>query len=493
MKRFVSLLAAMFVLLPFFTIPEASAVGFPYKGKLYSESMLLISLDTNEVLSEKNADTPQCPGPLVNIMTAVVVLENCKDLNEEIKLDPEVYTPVYYEIPVPEDLPHVEISDNDVLTVKDLLYCMMLTSSVEASETLADHVGKLLQKPEDGTVERPSTIFVKKMNEKAQELGLTSTKFTNAHGMHDPNQYTTARDLAKLTEYALNVPLFREIATAASYQPVVPNAERHPDRDKWVWHHSNLMMDEEDPDNQYYFMGAKGIKTANLEATGRCIVTTASKNGYNYLVILLKAPFKTEEDEARFCHLDDATNILNWAFQHFSKQELLAASAEMGEKPVKLADNSGKNYVIACPKESVEMLWCDEVDTSLINKDKIIWYKDEFQAPVKAGDPLGEVTLIYAGEELATVELVAVSDVERSKTKYNLEVAKRFHKSDWFGNAIKISIILCVIYILICIYALVLFKSSKKPLKPIYAVPKLDKKKKKKKKNPNNNDRNMQQ
>ncbi|MBQ1340714.1 MAG: D-alanyl-D-alanine carboxypeptidase, partial [Ruminococcus sp.] len=153
--------------------------------------------------------------------------------------------------------------------------------------------------------------------------------------------------------------------------------------------------------------------------------------------------------------------------------------------------NGGKNYVIARPKESVERLWCDEVDTSLINKDKIIWYKDEFQAPVKSGDALGSVTLVYAGEELATVELVAVSDVERSKTKYNIEVAKRFHKSEWFRNAVKISIILCIVYIIICIYALIIFKSNKKPLKPIYAVPKLDKKKKKKKR-PNNTRMNKQ-
>ena len=86
----------------------------------------------------------------------------------------------------------------------------------------------------------------------------------------------------------------------------------------------------------------------------------------------------------------------------------------------------------------------------------------------------------YSGEELGTVELVAVSDVERSKSKYNLEAAKRFYKSDWFKNALKISIVLCIIYIVICIYSWVVFKSKAKPLKPIYAVPKMSKKKKKK-------------
>ena len=88
----------------------------------------------------------------------------------------------------------------------------------------------------------------------------------------------------------------------------------------------------------------------------------------------------------------------------------------------------------------------------------------------------------YSGEKLGTVELVAVSNVNRSKSKYNIEAAKRFRKSVWFKNALKISIILCLIYILVCIYAWVVFKSKAKPMKPIYAVPKMDKKKKKSRK-----------
>ncbi len=476
-KRIASFLASLLIVLPFITVSQTEAVVFPYKNTLYSEAAVLISMDTNEIISEKNPDLTQCPGSLVDIMTAVIVLENCKDLKKDITLDPEVYNHIYEELDQPEDLPTVDLKDGDVLKVDDLIYCMMLTSSIEAAEMLAYHVGGLI-KAEDKNLSGTNTeVFVAKMNEKAEQLGMTSTKFTNAHGMYDPKQYTTARDMAKLTQYALTVPLFREIATTRTYTPVVPNPERHPHQDEWVWTHSNIMMDEEDQAN--FYMGAKGIKTAKLEAAGRNIITLASKNGYNYLVVLMKAPFKDEEGNQVYCHIEDATNMLDWAFQHFSKQVLLASTAEMGERPVKLADTNGKNYVIARPKDTVEVLWCDEVETSLVNKDKIVWNKDSFQAPIKQGDSLGSVTLIYSGEELATVELVAVSDVNRSKTAYNFEVAKRFHKSPWFKTAIKISIALSILYIIICIYALVLFKSSKKPLKPIYAVPKMDKKKKK--------------
>ena len=133
------------------------------------------------------------------------------------------------------------------------------------------------------------------------------------------------------------------------------------------------------------------------------------------------------------------------------------------------------------------MLWYDEVDISLIKKDKITWYKSSLSAPVKKGDVLGEVTLEYSGEKLGTIELVAVSDVERSKSKYNIEVIKRFPKSTWFRNAFIISLILCLLYIIICVYAWVVYKSKAKPMKPIYAVPKMDKKKKKNSENGQDN------
>ena len=476
MKRFFALAASVMLLLPFIRVPSAGAVSFEYKDKLYSESMMLVSLDTGDPISEKNADSPQCPASLVNIMTAVIVLENCKNLSEEVTLDPNVYGHIYDALDDPEDLPMVEVQDGDTLSVNDLLYCMMLTSSVEASETLANHVGKQIVASGGGNG-KPVAAFVDKMNAKAKEIGMNSTVFTNAHGMHDPAQYTTARDMATLTQYALNVPLFREIATTQSYTPVVPNPSRHPKQDAWIWTHSNVMTDP--TDNVNYYLGAKGIKTGRLETAGRNIVTVASRNGYSYLVVLMKAPFKDEAGESTFCHIKDATNLLNWAFDSFSYQEILSAVTEMGEKPVKIADSNSKGFITAVPKQSVELLWCNDVDIKNVDITKTVWYKNSYQAPIERGDVLGELTLYYSGNPIATVELVARDNIERSKTKYNLEVAKRFHKSKWFRTAIKISIILSAIYILICIYAYVLFKSRKKPLKPIYAVPKVSKKKKK--------------
>ena len=199
----------------------------------------------------------------------------------------------------------------------------------------------------------------------------------------------------------------------------------------------------------------------------------ASKDGNKYLLVLLKSPLTDPDGNTAYYHFGDCKILLDWAFKHFSYQTVLANTAEVGELPVRLAD--GNEYVLAKPRDEISLLWYDEVDTSTISKKKIDWYKTELQAPVQKGQPLGTVTLEYSGEELGTVELVAVSNVERSSSKYNIYAIKMFRKSSWFNKAILISCILCVLYIILCIYSYVVFKSKAKPMKPVYAMPKADK------------------
>ncbi|MDE6539640.1 MAG: serine hydrolase [Ruminococcus sp.] len=445
MKKFLCGLTGLFMTLPFLCVPKANAINFTLKTTLKSESVVLMNLDTHTIINEKNADVRQMPGPLVNIMTAIVVLENCQNINQEIIMDENVYNSIY-ETEYPDDVRTADIYNEDKFTVTDLLYAMMLTSSMEASQTLAYYVGG-----------SDVNNFVNLMNQKAEALGLENTHFTNPTGLYDKNQYTSARDMAKLTEYALTVSVFEQIATTYSYKPTVPNNVNHEDFNDWYWTHSNEMMN---PESSNYYNSAKGIKTANLQEYGRNIVTIASKDGNNYLAVLLKSPMEDEWGNQIYTHIEDAITIFDWAFTHISYQVLLADTAEVGELPVELA--SGNDYVLARPKEEVSMLWYDEIDVAVVNKYDIKWYNKSLYAPVKKGDPLGEVTLKYNGEELGTIELVAVSDVERSSSKYNLYAIKQFVGSKWCKNALTVSCILCVIYIIVCIYSYILYRNRKK-------------------------------
>ena len=462
-KKIFAMLSAAAMVIPSLSSLNAGAINFTMSTQIKSESAILVNLDCDEIIYEKNADAKQMPGPLVNIMTAVVCIEECKDLNEEVTIEEDLYSPLYV-TDYPDDLRFADILDGDVLTYTDLLYAMMLKSSIEASTTIAYHIGG-----------ESISAFVDMMNEKAEAIGLTNTHFTNPTGLYDPDQYTTARDMAVLTQYALKTAHFDTISSTYSYSSEVPNLERHPDRESWVWFHSNIMMDA---DGDYYYPGCRGVKTANLEMGGRNIVATASKDGNNYLAVCLRSPLSNADGENTFYHLTDAIALFNWAFKNFSYKVILPETEEIGQLEVDLAEGDG--FVLARPKEEVTMLWYDDVKPNEVDRTKIRWYNTKLKAPIKAGDPLGVVTLVYNGEELKDVEIVAVSDVNRSMLKYNLYAAKMFPKAAWFKKALFISIMVCVIYILVCIYAYVMHKNKNKPIKPKYAVPKVKSQKKRK-------------
>ena len=219
------------------------------------------------------------------------------------------------------------------------------------------------------------------MNDKALEIGATDTVFTNAHGLYDINQVTTASDMAKITQYALKNSSFEKIATTQSYKPSIPNLENN-HNENWYWTHSNVMMSK----GSFYYEGAKGIKTGNLEKAGRNLITMASANGSKYLVILLKSPLYDEDGNSQFYHLEDAKNLFDWAFNNIEYKTIVNATEEMGEVYVRFG--SGDNdYVLVKPAVEYTSLWLNTVSLSSIQKDIIL--EKDIIAPVEKGQKLG--------------------------------------------------------------------------------------------------------
>jgi len=291
------------------------------------------------------------------------------------------------------------------------------------------------------------------MNVKARELGCTQTNFTNVTGLADPAQKTTARDLALITEYALSVSKFINIASAVSYAPETPNTERHK-MDEWIWTHSNEMMQES---SKYYLEGTKGIKTANLNQQGRNIICQGTRDGNTYLVVLLAAPFNDSDGVLRFYHMSDAYALLNWTYSHFTYQTILSENTELGQITVQNGD--GVDYVLVKPAKSFMTLWYDGADANSIVQD--IKLEDNVSAPVTEGQKLGTVTLKFSGQELATLDLLATSSVELSQRKYYWALIKHFPQTPWLSRGIFISFFVCLIYIALCFYSQMLYKQRK--------------------------------
>ncbi len=448
MKRVLSICMALVLALACCVSVKGKAISFTPNFTIQSEAAALVSLDTEEIVYAKNVDTLYSPGSLVQIMVAVIVLENCSDLSTTVVVDSSLYAQ-FTGTNYPDDIRYADIENGDVLTVKELLYAMMLTSSCEASVVLADYIG-------GGS----SESFVAMMNDKAEELGMTQTYYVNPTGMYSDAQRTTVNDTIALTRYALSVNRFEEIASTSNY--TVTDSEG---KEQFSWTHSNSMLLSS---SDYYMEGVKGIKTANLTAQGRSIVCEASLDGTSYLVVCMAAPFEDSEGTLQYYHLDDATSLLEWGFSHFSYETILSSTTELGQ--VTINNGDGTDYVLVRPVSSYMTLWYDSADTASIVQE--IALDENVSAPVEAGDILGTVTLKYSGETIAEIDLVATSSVELSTYKYYLALIKHFPETDWLYRAILISALLCAIYIALCIHSYAVYRQKLKPVQPTHLKPK---------------------
>lgn len=433
---------------------SASAYTFTPDFSIHSEAAIVYSQDADMIVYEKNADKAEMPAHLIQIVTALVVMDLCDTPNTTtITANEDLYTP-FYSYDYPDDLRYAQIYNGDTLTVTEYLYALTLTSSCEAAVILADHFGNGNQ-----------DVFVKKMNEKVAEIGCTDTVIQNPTGLYDAKQTTTARDMLKITQYALEQDWFNTISNTVSYTPTSANPTNHPDAAAWIWTHSNTMLLKGE---EVYYEGASGIKTGNLTEAGRNIITSAAKEDHHYLIILLNAPFTDEDDALQYYHIEDATDLLNWAFSSLSYQTLLDCEKEQGEVSVENSEDNA--FVLVRPKENCILLWCEDVDPSIIKYERTL--EKSVQAPVKKGDVLGTLELKYAGDEIAKVDLVAINDVDRSFSKFNLYALTNFKNSPYFHYALLLAIALSMIYIFVCLYASMKNKQKNKPEDPIHLIPK---------------------
>jgi D-alanyl-D-alanine carboxypeptidase (penicillin-binding protein 5/6) len=219
------------------------------------------------------ADQKLPPASLTKIMTALLVLERA-NLNAIVTIKPTI---------AEETGTRLHLRPGDRLRVRDLLAAMLIESANDAARALAEHVG--------GNEAR----FAAMMNERAAQLGLRNTHFVNSSGHHDPEHYSTAHDLARLTEVALERPLFRELVSKARYEIRTVDGRR-----KFRLDTSNKLLQK--------YAGMQGVKTGYTPEAGRCLIALAERNGVEVLIVLLRA-----RDRWNL-----ATRMLDSAFEHYA-------------------------------------------------------------------------------------------------------------------------------------------------------------------------------
>ena len=389
-----------------------------------AEAVILYELTSDTMLYNINPDKRVYPTGMVKLMTILVALENAQ-LTDVVTISRK-------------DLNHLTndpadpwLKSGEEITVEDLLYCAMSASFAnDAATSLANYIA--------GGVDG----FVQLMNEKAAELGCKDTHFTNVTGLHDKDNYTTARDLCRITEAALENEHFRAIFSAKEHSIAQTNKS-----DARIIETSNLMMNSK----KYQDDRVTGGKSGNTKEGGRCVTVTAKSGDMEVLCIVMgaKATYVDEVTLSAHGSYEEAKILLDYAFKTFECRQVFFDGQVISQYPVQ----GGANDVVSQPVVSASTVLPVETDLTQLR-----WvYLDansSLTAPVEKGQKLGAVQVWYGQKCLAETDMVAMNQVlphtapvvpEKIRTQVNTQGWKTVL---WVISVIAVLLLLCMLGLL---------------------------------------------
>lgn len=427
-KVFCALLIICLIFTPVLTVSAYEPTGI----EISANAAMLVSMDTDEVLYEKNADTRVYPASITKIMTTLLILESDK------------YNPDAKIAMTEEALDLISGTGSSVslfnagveFTQLDLVYMVLMSSYGDCALLAADYYG--------GSVEN----FVAMMNTRANELGLTGTHYENPIGLHHEQNYTTARDTYTLTKFALQNETFKEVCESTRHTVNSSAGTR-------VLSTTNFLQDNT---TNYYYQYAKGVKTGFTDEAGRCLVSTASYNGYNYMCIVFGCPPNAKN------HFTESKELYRWAFNNFEFKTVADVTTPVAEIAVEKSFDTDfvslyveKSFTSVLPKDA------NDSTISIVPKPTA----DTVSAPIKKGQVLGTADIIYAEKVIGTVNLVANENIEQSFILNTLDIVGNFLTSSYM---IVVYVLVGVI-ILIFVIAIIKMNSKKSKKRKIKYKP----------------------
>lgn len=323
------------------------------------------------VIYGKDEDKQTAMASTTKIMTSLVVLENCKNLNDTITVDKKS---------AQTGGSTLGIKEGDKITVNDLLYGLMLRSGNDAAVALAEYIG--------GSVEG----FAKMMNEKAKEIGLENTNFVTPNGLDNPNHYTTATELAKLTDVALNNEKFAEIVKT-KYKTISINGSS-----REIKNTNELLLSDVE--------GIYGVKTGFTNNAGRCLVTAVKRNDMDLIFVVLGAD--TREDRAK-----DSLKLINYAYQRYRVENV----EEFAQKEFEMWKNVNQNRIyinkgrggleIEISKNEIRKIVTDKSLSAEINVLGVL------EAPVEKGTKIGSMIIKNGEDIIEQLDVIVSKKLER--------------------------------------------------------------------------------
>lgn len=367
MKKIICILMTCLLMIPFSFI-EVNAEELKLAES--AKSAIMIEVSTGEILFEKNAHEKLPPASMTKMMSMLLIVESVE--KGLISWD-EMVT-------VSENASgmggsQILLETNEKMSVDDLFKGIAVASGNDAVVAMAEKIA--------GTEDE----FVKMMNNRAKELGLTDTEFKNPHGLDEANHYSSAYDMAMIAKELVKHPKVLEYTSI--YEDYL---REDTDRKIWLVNTNKLVR---------FYEGVDGLKTGYTETAGYCITTTAKKNDMRIITVVMGEPdSKTRNAET--------TAMLDYAFAQYEVETLLSENSILGKKEIEMGK---QKYIEITPASEVTIL-NKKADTK-----KNATYEvevDNLKAPLQKGDVIGNLTIKEDDKVTRTIPITVKEDIKKA-------------------------------------------------------------------------------
>jgi len=339
-----------------------------------ARAAIIYDRTTKEIIWGKNETNKRAMASTTKIMSAIVVLEN-SNLSDVVTISKKA---------AGTGGSRLKISTGDKITVNDLLYGLMLRSGNDAAVALAEHVG--------GNIEG----FTELMNKKAKELGLNNTNFVTPHGLDNENHYTTAYELAILTDYALNNKTFAKIVNTKSTTININGNNRN------IYNTNELLGN---------MSGVNGVKTGFTNGAGRCLVTSCTRNNNQIITVVLGCDTKKQRTS-------DSTKLIEYAFKNYTRINLEEKIQKEFENWKQI--NAKRIYINKANQQTIN-LELKEIHKKVIpikiGEEKNIKIEINaiynYEAPVEEKTKIGNIIVKNDEKILETIDIICSKTVEK--------------------------------------------------------------------------------
>lgn len=350
-----------------------------------AKSVFVYETESDTVLYGYHPDKQLAPGGLVQILNAMLVVENC-NLDDVVTVGT-----LYINQLVPLGVRHQELKNGEEITVRDLLYCMMLSSANDAAVVLAQHVAG------------DPDSFIAMMNQRAAELGCTDTVITTVSGLESKGQHTTARDMARILKAAMELEEFRTVFGAGTY--TVPATNRHDARELTTLNYLTKGSVIAKYNDDRVLGGKASYISAN---TGASIAFAAENEDLSMICVILGATrqYAADGSMARYGNFEEARDLIKYCFENFRASRMLYK----GQSMLQMEVEGGANDVVAVNKTDLDIVLPKDVGV----EDLKLQYEVEggtLTAPLKKGQKITAMRMWYRGRCVGETTLYAQNAV----------------------------------------------------------------------------------